>query len=65
MQLQIDSGRSDAGTRGPATGGNQMTQLVDLLKDILVQCGLDESHVFNRTSLELPGYFRPKKNGIY
>ncbi|NNN20967.1 MAG: restriction endonuclease [Acidimicrobiales bacterium] len=61
MQHQIDSGRPDAGSRGAATGGSQMTQLEDLLRDVLLESGLDESHIFTRTGLELPGYFRPEK----
>jgi Restriction endonuclease XhoI len=60
QQRQANSGRSDVGTRG-ATGGNQMAVLEQLIVDILCHAGISESSIFTRSSLELPGYFRPEK----
>jgi hypothetical protein len=60
-QKQRDSGREDAGLRGAVTGGAQMRELERLVVDLLVDAGLDELDVRTRTSLELPGYFRPTK----
>jgi hypothetical protein len=61
QQRQIDAGRADAGTRGAVTGGTQMGALEELLTDVLIDAGIDRSHVRARTSLELPGYYRPEK----
>ena len=61
QQRQVDSGRIDAGTRGAVTGGAQMGALEVLLTDVLVDAGLDPSHVKVRAALELPGYYRPEK----
>jgi len=60
-QKQVDAGRIDAGTRGSVTGGTQMGALEVLVADILVDAGLDRAHVYTRTAIELPGYFRPEK----
>jgi hypothetical protein len=61
QQRQVEAGRIDAGTRGAVTGGSQMGQLEALLTDVLVDAGLDRSSIRARTSLELPGYYRPEK----
>ncbi len=61
QQTQIASGRADAGTRGAVTAGKQMGALEELLTDVLVDAGIERSHVRARSSLELPGYYRPEK----
>jgi hypothetical protein len=61
QQKQADAGKIDAGTRGAVTGGTQMGALETLLTDVLLSTGLDPSHIRVRTSLELPGYYRPEK----
>jgi hypothetical protein len=58
---QVEGGRIDAGTRGSVTGGTQMGGLEVLVTDILIEAGLDQTHIHTRTALELPGYFRPEK----
>jgi hypothetical protein len=58
---QADRGVIDAGTRGAVTGGTHMGALEVLITDILLAAGLDRLHVRTRTSLELPGYYRPEK----
>lgn len=61
QQKQVEAGTIDAGTRGAVTGGTQMGALETLLTDILVEAGLDPLSIRARTSLQLPGYFRPEK----
>ena len=58
---QVDGGRIDAGTRGEVTGGSQMGAMEVLIADILHQTGLNKVDIRTRTSLELPGYYRPEK----
>src|SRR5207244_1422591 len=43
------------------TGGTQMGAIEVLLTDVLLDAGLDRSHIKVRTALELPGYYRPEK----
>jgi len=38
-----------------------MGALETLLTDVLVDAGLDQSHIRARTALELPGYYRPDR----
>jgi len=60
-ERQIESGRTDAGSRGEVTGGTQMGALEMLVADILCEAGLKRLDVRTRTALELPGYFRATK----
>ncbi len=61
QQKQLKGGRSDAGQRASVTGGTQMGAFETLVSDILIDAGLDKLHIKTRTSLELPGYYRPEK----
>lgn len=58
---QTRRGTHDQGGRSQVTGGKQMDGLADLVRDLLVEQGIDREHVFTRSKLELPGYFRPAK----
>ncbi len=58
---QMDSGRSDQGSRSAVTGGKQMDEFVAIVQSIIKESGLPKSSVHTSTSLELPGYFRPEK----
>jgi hypothetical protein len=60
-EMQVQSGKIDAGTRGEVTGGTQMGALEVLVADILCEAGLKRLDVRTRTALELPGYFRATK----
>lgn len=61
QEKQIEGGKIDAGTRGAVTGGTQMGALEVLVSDILMEAGLKQVDIKTRTSLELPGYYRPEK----
>lgn len=52
---------NDQGNRGAVTGGKQLDNFVDLIKDILIMNGIDETSIFINSNLELPGYYRPNK----
>ncbi len=58
---QAESGAPDMGSRGAVTGGAQMDAFVDILKDTIVEAGIPEKSIFKKSSLELPGYYRPEK----
>lgn len=53
--------RKDQGTRGAVTGGAQLDGFVDALVNVLRRAGIEKDHIFLKTSIELPGYFRPTK----
>lgn len=55
------SGARDAGNRTAVTGGKQMDGFVELVRDFLVDSGIDRSDIFCDQSAELPGWFRAEK----
>jgi len=60
-QKQARSGRADHGARSAVTGGAQMDGFIRLITDLIVEAGADESNIFHKKHLELPGFFRPTK----
>ncbi len=61
LEKQAGSGAKDQGLRSAVTGGAQMDGFISLLTRLVIEAGIDSSHVFYNESLELPGYFRPTK----
>src|SRR5476649_344392 len=61
LQKQRDAGGSDQGLRSAVTGGAQMDGFIELLTKLVMEAGIDRSHIYHQSSLELPGYFRPNK----
>jgi hypothetical protein len=55
------SGARDAGNRTAVTGGKQMDGFVELVRDFLVECGIDQANIFCNQAVELPGWFRAEK----
>ena len=54
------TGKKDAGNRSAVTGGKQMDGFTHLIKDLLVDNGLDDAEIILKNAV-LPGYFRPAK----
>jgi hypothetical protein len=55
------TGSRDAGNRIAVTGGKQMDGFVELVRDYLVECGIEKSCIFCNQAVELPGWFRAEK----
>jgi len=55
------SGARDAGNRTAVTGGKQMDGFVEVVRDFLVDCGIEQSSIFCNQAVELPGWFRAEK----
>jgi hypothetical protein len=55
------TGAKDAGARAAVTGGAQMNGFVTLVRDLLCESGLPQTHVFCEKGVELPGWYRPEK----
>lgn len=58
---QGDAGQRDQGARKAVTGGAQMDGFIQLLTELIEESGIQSRHIFHRTALELPGFFRPTK----
>ena len=58
---QAEAGKIDAGSRGDVTGGGHMGALELLVKELLIEFGINESDIFTKQKLELPGYYRSTK----
>jgi Restriction endonuclease XhoI len=58
---QAEAGKIDAGSRSDVTGGGHMGALELLIKDLLIEFGINSSEVFTKQRLELPGYYRSTK----
>lgn len=54
-------GQSDQGSRSAVTGGKQMDGFSRSISKLLIEAGIKEENIFQRISVELPGYFRPTK----
>src|SRR5947209_14446859 len=61
-QKQIEAGRIDQGERAAVTGGKNMDGFIALVLDLVKSNGLVNAVVRrNRSTLTLPGFFRPTK----
>lgn len=64
-QRQADSqklrGQSDQGSRSAVTGGKQMDGFARTITNFLIEAGINKEDIFQRVSVELPGFFRPTK----
>ena len=61
-EKQQEGGKIDAGTRSEVTGGTQMGAMGKFwLRTFFARPGLKKIDVKTRTSLELPGFYRPEK----
>jgi hypothetical protein len=61
IEKQAGSGIKDQGFRSAVTGGAQMDGFIEIFTKLVIEAGIDRSHIFYKESLELPGYFRPTK----
>lgn len=59
--LQRKRGQTDQGSRSAVTGGRQMDGFSETISRLLIDAEIDENDIFQRVSVELPGYFRPTK----
>ncbi len=58
----VQRAAKDAGLRTAVTGGAQLDAFIALIRDLLIESGLDRAHVFlGRRDTVLPGFYRPTK----
>lgn len=56
------TGTKDAGLRSAVTGGKHLDGFNGVYRDLMVEAGLPEAHIFWQDRRELPGYYRAEKN---
>ena len=62
VQQGSASGMRDVGLRAAVTGGKHLDGFTEICRDLFIENGVPEVHVFWRTRKELPGFYRPEKN---
>ena len=60
-QQGLGTGLKDQGARSSVTGGAQLDGFADLIKELLIGCGLSDTTIFRKQNVTLPGFFRPTK----
>ncbi len=60
----VKTGARDAGNRTAVTGGKQLDGFVELVRDFLIECEIEQSCIFCNQAVELPGWFRQRRSGI-
>lgn len=55
------SGTRDTGNRAAVTGGKQLDGFAELIRDYLIECGIQKDDIFYHQQVELPGWFRAEK----
>jgi len=58
---QTRGGKPDQGARSAVTGGAQMSIIIGLLTEIMLEAGAKPEEIYQNKALELPGFFRPTK----
>lgn len=54
-------GQSDQGSRSAVTGGRQMDGFSRKIAELLSDAGIRETNIFQKKTVELPGFYRPTK----
>lgn len=55
------TGDRDRGARSAVTGGAHLDGFADLIRDLIVEAGVEDTAVHRRRRVELPGYYRAEK----
>ncbi len=55
------TGQKDAGPRAAVTGGKHLDGFTQICRDLFIEAGLPEAHIFWRDRKELPGFYRAEK----
>jgi hypothetical protein len=55
------TGDRDRGARSAVTGGAHLDGFADLIRELIVEAGVDDTAIHRRRKVELPGYYRAEK----
>jgi hypothetical protein len=56
-----ESGTKDAGLRAAVTGGKHLDGFSDICRDLLIESGVSDIHIYDDQKREIPGFYRPEK----
>lgn len=56
------TGHKDAGLRAAVTGGKHLDGFTEICRDLFIEGGVPEAHVYWQKKREIPGYYRAEKN---
>ena len=56
------SGQKDAGLRKAVTGGKHLDGFTQICRDLFIEGGVPEAHVYGLDQRELPGFYRAEKS---
>jgi hypothetical protein len=56
------SGQKDAGLRAAVTGGKHLDGFTQICRDLFVESGVEQAHVYWKEKRELPGFYRAEKS---
>lgn len=54
------SGAKDQGNRAAVTGGAQLDGFINLIRSLIVECGISDASVYTKQAV-IPGFYRPTK----
>ena len=57
------SGEKDAGLRAAVTGGKHLDGFTEICRDLVIDAGVHEAHVYWQNKKELPGSTAPRRIG--
>ena len=57
-----ESGTKDAGLRAAVTGGKHLDGFTEIFRDLFLEAGVPEAHVYWKQKRRLPGYYRAEKD---
>ena len=57
----IGTGTRDQGNRSAVTGGAQLNGFVDLIRSLIIECGIADAAVHSKQTV-IPGFYRPSKD---
>src|SRR5258708_19790067 len=65
LEKQRKAGGSDQGLRSAVTGGAQMDGFIELLTKLVIEAGIDRSHIYYEQPPDFPPYFPPPKRSDF
>jgi hypothetical protein len=58
----VKTGQKDAGLRAAVTGGKHLDGFTSICRDLFIESGVPEAHIYWQAKRELPGYYRAEKS---
>jgi len=56
------TGQKDAGLRRAVTGGKHLAGFASICRDLFIEGGVPDAHIYCKQKRQIPGYYRPTKD---